>query len=105
MRKKVTVALALLSAVVLAVGIWNYLTLFLLPAQSYWDARVGTDAPLFSLLGAVFAALGFVVVVRWYLGAILLIWAVYGAALLVLRAVRRRRRRGETRDTSAAGPS
>lgn len=95
MRKKATAALAVFSLAILAVGVWNYLALFFFPAQSSWESRVGTGDPLFSFLGAFVAVIGFVIVMRYYLGAILLLWAIYGAVLLVLRVVRGCRRRRE----------
>lgn len=96
MRKKATAALAVLSIAILAVGIWNYLALFYFPAKSSWEGRVGTGDPVFSFLGALVAAIGFVIVMRYYLGAVLLLWAVYGAVLLIPRLVRKDgRRRGQ----------
>ncbi len=96
MRRKVTIALAVLSGVLLLIGVINFIALALELSPDY-AGGYSVDGTDFSGLMSVFGlftllSLSFTVV-SFYLCVIGVIWAVYGAVLLVMRAVRRRRQK------------
>ena len=96
MRRKVTIALVILSGVLLLIGVLNFIALafdlsFDFAGGYYVD---GTDfSGVMSALGFIsLLGLGFTVL-SFYLCIIGAVWAVYGVVLLVMRVVLERKRK------------